>query len=65
MMIVRPKSSSPWFRLTPALLITGILFGASLIYGLAQSLGASIWQWAAYQLRSLSQCPIWAGYSRS
>jgi putative spermidine/putrescine transport system permease protein len=40
MMIVRPKSSSPWFRLTPALLITGILFGASLIYGLAQSLGA-------------------------
>ena len=31
--------SSPWISLAPALLVIGVLFGSSVIYGLAQSLG--------------------------
>ena len=31
--------SSPWISLAPALLVIGVLFGTSVIYGLAQSLG--------------------------
>jgi putative spermidine/putrescine transport system permease protein len=31
--------SSPWLRLTPALAVVGVLLGASLIYGVAESLG--------------------------
>lgn len=31
--------SSPWLHLTPALTLVAVLFGASMMYGLAQSLG--------------------------
>lgn len=31
--------SSPWLRLTPALLLVAMLFGSSMVYGIAQSLG--------------------------
>jgi len=31
--------SSPWLRLAPALLVIGILFGTSIVYGAGQSLG--------------------------
>ena len=31
--------SSPWLRLAPALALVAVLFGASMVYGLAQSLG--------------------------
>jgi putative spermidine/putrescine transport system permease protein len=31
--------SSPWFSLAPALLIVSVLFGAGMMYGIAQSLG--------------------------
>jgi putative spermidine/putrescine transport system permease protein len=31
--------SSPWLRLAPALLVIGVLFGTSIVYGAGQSLG--------------------------
>ena len=37
--IRRFLSSSPWISLAPALLVVGVLFGTSVLYGLAQSLG--------------------------
>lgn len=35
----RHLAPSPWISLAPALLVIGLLFGTSVIYGLAQSLG--------------------------
>lgn len=36
---MNPSSRRIWFSLAPALLITGMFFGASVVYALAQSLG--------------------------
>lgn len=38
-MIRRRSEKSPWISLSPALLVIGTLFGASVIFGLAQSFG--------------------------
>lgn len=47
----RSIKNSPWFQLAPALLIIGILFGASVLYGAAQSFG--VWTGTGQQALSL------------